>query len=240
MNTRHCIRLAIRWTAVGGGLAAACYATYAGLTWYGYGRVRLTRKGEDADMLLEQFMPEYEAARRHHARVDAPAEITLAAAAETDLRQSAVVRWIFRGRELILGSQPEETPGPGGLVAWAKALGWGVLAEIPGREIVFGAVTQPWRADVLLRAIPPDQFVAFHDPGYAKIVWTLRADPAGSNQSVFRTETRVATTDPRARAIFRRYWSFFSPGMVLIRRMSLGLLKAEAERRWWETTHAAC
>ncbi|PYR46798.1 MAG: hypothetical protein DMF89_20885, partial [Acidobacteria bacterium] len=49
--------------------------------------------------------------------------------------------------------------------------------------------------------------------------------------SMFRTETRVATTDPTARAKFRRYWSFFSPGIILIRWMSLGPLKAEAERR---------
>jgi hypothetical protein len=30
---------------------------------------------------------------------------------------------------------------------------------------------------------------------------------------------------------FRRYWSLVSPGVVLIRRLSLGLVKTEAERR---------
>jgi hypothetical protein len=33
---------------------------------------------------------------------------------------------------------------PLGLVDQAKAWGWSELAEDPGREIVFGAVTQPW------------------------------------------------------------------------------------------------
>ena len=41
------------------------------------------------------------------------------------------------------------------------------------------------------------------------------------------------TTDPTARAKFRRYWSFMSPGIILIRWMSLGPLKADAERRAW-------
>jgi hypothetical protein len=64
-----------------------------------------------------------------------------------------------------------------------------------------------------------------------KIAWTLRADPIGPAESVFRTETRVASTDADARAKFRWYWSFFSPGMAAIRWASLRPLKAEAERR---------
>ena len=29
-------------------------------------------------------------------------------------------------------------------------------------------------------ALPPDEFAAFDDPDYVKIVWNLRADPLGS------------------------------------------------------------
>ena len=82
-----------------------------------------------------------------------------------------------------------------------------------------------------IRVAAPAAFRAFLEPGYAKIVWTLRADPVGESESVFRTETRVMTTDPTARTKFRWYWARFSPGIVLIRRLMLGLLKAEAERR---------
>lgn len=34
---------------------------------------------------------------------------------------------------------------------------------------------------------------------------------------MFRTETRVATTDPASRRRFRRYWTVFSAGILLIR-----------------------
>ena len=68
-----------------------------------------------------------------------------------------------------------------------------------------GAVTQPWRADVVFRPLPPEEFAAFHEPDYVKIVWTLRADSLGTTGSIFRTETRVLTTDPTARSKFRRY-----------------------------------
>jgi hypothetical protein len=203
---------------------------YVGVTWYRYGRVRYTSGGEAADPLLDGFIPEYEAVERHHVCVAAPPEITLSTAADMDLRQSAIIRGVFKARELILGSEPEKT-GPRGLLAQTKALGWDVLAEIPGREIVVGAVTQPWMANVVFRAVPAQEFAAFHEPGYVKIVWTLRADPIGTTESVFRTETRATTTDATARAKFRRYWSFVSPGIWLIRRMSLRLVRKEAGRR---------
>jgi hypothetical protein len=77
----------------------------------------------------------------------------------------------------------------------------------------------------------PDEFEAFDEPGYVKIAWTLRADPIGAAKSVFRTETRVATTDPTSRVKFRRYWALLSPGIKMIRWISLGPLKTEAERR---------
>jgi hypothetical protein len=106
-----------------------------------------------------------------------------------------------------------------------------VLAEVPGREIVMGAVTQPWHANVVFRPLPPDEFAAFNEPGYVKIVWTLRADPRGAHASIFRTETRAVATDAYARAKFRQYWSFLSPGIILIRWASLHPLKSKAERR---------
>jgi hypothetical protein len=86
-------------------------------------------------------------------------------------------------------------------------------------------------ADVVFRPLPPEEFVTFHEPDYVKIAWTLRADPLGATHSIFRTETRVVTTDSVSRAKFRRYWAFASPGIILIRWALLGPLKTEAERR---------
>jgi hypothetical protein len=224
------MRSGARWLAAGVGFAAASYATYVAVTWYRYGHVAQPAHPEDGDSLLDRI-PTYEVVERHHLRVVAPAENTFSAACNMNLQQSAVVRAIFKGRELILGSEPEERSCPLGLVAQAKAWGWGVLAEDPGREIIFGGTTQPWLANPVFRALPPEEFEAFHEPSYVKIAWTLRADPIDATKSVFRTETRVATTDPTSRAKFRRYWAFVSPGIILIRWISLGPLKAEAERR---------
>ena len=168
-----------------------------------------TSSSDDKDVLLDCFIPTYEVVERHHVRVAAPAETTFSAACNMNLQQSAVVRAIFKGRELILGGKPESSPL--GLMAQAKAWGWGVLAEDPGREIIFGGATQPWLANPVFRALPPDEFEAFHEPGYVKIAWTLRADPIDATKSVFRTETRVATTDPTSRAKFRGIGRSYRP-----------------------------
>jgi hypothetical protein len=116
-------------------------------------------------------------------------------------------------------------------VAVTKELGWGVLADGPSHEIVMGAVTQPWKANVVFRSLPPDEFAAFSEPGYVRIAWTLRADAISDTPSVARTETRVVATDAEARRKFRWYWARFSPGIVLIRAISLRLVKKDAERR---------
>jgi len=196
------------------------YAAYVGTAWYRYGHGASPSRDE-VDPLLDHFMPEYEVAERHQVRVTAPPEITLSAAAETDLQQSRVIRGIFKAREMVLGAQANAVTRPKGLLVEMKSLGWRVLAETPGREIVVGAVTQPWMANVVFRGLPPDEFREFQEPGHVKIVWTLRADPVGPAESIFRTETRLATTDLTARSQFRWYWARFSPGIVLIRRVLL-------------------
>jgi hypothetical protein len=222
---------AVKWSVACIGVAAMSYATYAGVKWFQYGKPEAMHL-ESADALLDKFMPSYEVGDRHRIRVSAPAEITLSAAADLDLESNAVVHAIFKGREWILRSKPDTTIRPRGLLAQTKSLGWGVLAELPGREIVMGAVTKPWDANPEFRALPPDEFAVFQEPGYVKIVWTLRADPIGDSDSVFRTETRAIATGPAARKKFRWYWSFLSPGIIAIRGVMLPAVRAEAERRW--------
>lgn len=223
-------RSAGRWVSFGAGAAAAVYATYAGITWLRYGRASRPAR-ENGDSLLDGFMPAYDIAERHRIRVHAPADVTFTAACEVDLLQSPAVRAIFKGRELILGSEPDTLVRPRGLLALTTSVGWGVLGNVPGREVVMGAVTQRWKANVVFRALPPQEFAAFNEPKYLKIAWTLRADQIGPNESIFRTETRAIATDASARGKFRRYWSFLSPGIIVIRWMTLKPVKAEAERR---------
>ena len=210
-------------------LSGLVYGAVAYRTWRRYGLpARPDRAFADAQ--LDRFMPHYDVVERHAIVVNAPASVTLDAAMDYDVGNSPIVRGIFKARALLLGARPEAARA-GGLMAQMRALGWGELAEIAGREIVMGAVTQPWRANVTFRSLRQTEFERFNKPGFVKIAWTLRADPTGDGRTIFRTETRARATDPYARRRFRWYWARFSPGVWLIRRLSLRPIKVSAERR---------
>jgi len=229
MRTFPFFRWATRLATAAAVVSTAAYATLIGRAWRRYGTPARAGAGEE-DALLDRFMPVYDVVERHRIFVAAPAATVLAAAKDQDLMQSPLTRAIFKTREAVLGASSNRTL-PRGLLATVQSLGWGVLAEQPDREIVVGAVTQPWKANVTFRSLPPDQFADYNEPGDVKIVWTLRADPVGDHHAVFMTETRAVATDPAARDRFRRYWAFASPGIAAIRWLSLNPLKQEAERR---------
>jgi hypothetical protein len=229
MATRVISSKAGRWCAGAVAIGVGAYAAMAAAIWMRYGHPAPARD-DQRDRLLDQFMPVYDVVTRHERRITAPPEDVLAAARQMDMLGSPLARAIFRTRELVLGA----TGAPRAarrVMEEVTALGWGVLADVPGREVVVGAVTRPWEADVTFRAVPPEAFAAFAEPGYVQIAWTLRADPDGTGGTIFRTETRARATDAAARARFRRYWACFSPGMRLIRWTMLAPLAKAAELR---------
>ena len=230
MRERTVLKSALRGLGTAAILAGAAYG---GLVIYNrlkYGTAKAsTAMGKDS--LLDRFIPDPEVVEHHQIGVSAPAELVLATAKDMHVLDSPIIRAIFRMRELALGGQPDEHEHPSELLAQMQSIGWVVLAEKAGREMVFGAVTQPWLAAPKFRSIPSDQFLSFSEPGYVKIAWTLRADPIDDQHSTFHTETRVTTTDAEARARFRTYWSYVAPGVELIRLAMLRPVKKAAESR---------
>lgn len=221
-------RSAWRWLARAAAVGTGAYAGYFAVTWLRYGHAR--RPSVPPDALLDRFFPHYEIVECHSIHVAAPVERAFQAATESGIEDSLLVQAIIRLREILLGAQPTHRVKQPGIIADAQSIGWGVLAEDPGHEIVMGAVTRPWEANVVFHALPAEEFAAFHEPGFVKIAWTLRADPIDAHRSIVRTETRVAATSPAARSRFRRYWSALSPGILLIRYALLRQVKRRAER----------
>ena len=224
MRTKTLVRVGV----VAAAAVVLGWPAWAAVVWARYGHLgRQTIR----DRLVDRYLPAYEVSETHETRVEAPAALTYAATTATGLEASPVVRAIIRTRERLLGVRGAHPWPPGGIPAQLQAWGWGALAEEPGRVVILGAVTQPWEGDVQFRAISPDGFAAFNDPGFVKIVVAISVESVGLDSSTARVHTRVATTDATARARFRRYWAAFSPGILLIRRATLHEVKREAERR---------
>jgi hypothetical protein len=181
--------------------------------------------------LLDRFIPQPDIRKRHQITIRAPAPFVLHWARELDIQSIPLVRAIFSLRTRVLGAKvtPRRSAG---LVDDMLSLGWGRLAEEPERYFVAGAVCQPWQANVTFRAIDPEQFASFAEPGLVKIAWTLEAEPLSPSVTRFATETRVVATDDNARARFQHYWWAFGTGIVLIRWLLLGAIRRQAEQRW--------
>jgi hypothetical protein len=222
------------WVGRSGGLARALFvaagllaaaASHAG--WFE--REKRQEAPAAAVVSLDHFLPLYDISQRNETTVKAPPPVTFTAARNLDLSRSAAVRLVLQSRKLLGGQGIELQRRP--FLDQVHAMGWVLLAEVPGRAMVFGAVTRPWETSMKLRPIPRGQFSEFRERGWAKIIWTLEVDPAPEGRSTLRTRTRVATTDATARKQFKSYWSKIVPGVALVRQQALGLVKSDAEQR---------
>jgi hypothetical protein len=217
-----------RWTVLAMIVAAlsfpAGWLAYAGTAWLRYGHA--TTAGADTN--ATRFMPTRDLVEVHRIRVHARPAATYHAMMEVDLQHSTLIRTIFRSRELMLGAgRGERRNLP--FIPELLQIGWGILDSAPGRALTVGAVTQPWKANVVFHSMPAAEFATFAEPDHVKILVIFAVDSLAPAESEFRTETWVLTTDAGARAKFRRYWSVFSPGILLIRHEALKLVKRHAE-----------
>lgn len=181
--------------------------------------------------LIESFMPASDVQTVHEIIVHAPADVVFGTAEHLDLLSIPVVRAIFWLRSKLMGAARTPPRRPTGLVAETKSLGWAELARRPGRELVMGAATQPWKADVKFTPVPAERFLSFAEAERVKIVWTLEAVPIEPSLTLFRTETRALATDAVARERFLRYWRVVRPGIALIRWLHLPAIRRAAEQR---------
>ena len=108
-----------------------------------------------------------------------------------------------------------------------------MLAERPGREIVFGIAGRFWSVyePAALESISDlAEFRAFATPGAAKAVLGLRVQPLGPTRTVLVTETRVACVDAAAHRRFALYWGLIKPASGWIRREMLRAIAHRASR----------
>lgn len=184
-------------------------------------------------VLTDKYLPKFDVREYHETRVNAPADAAYDALRSLDLNRSWIVRTLFAIRTLPSRLQPGKSPAPesGTFLEQALALGWIILEEVPGRELVAGAVTQPWAPVARFQGLPPAEFIGFSNPGFTKIVWAIAARPVMSEVTLLSTETRVLATDEASKRKFRRYWWVFGAGIRLIRRVGLTMAKRQLRRQ---------
>jgi hypothetical protein len=192
----------------------------------------------EGPLLLDEVLPEFDFSSVFSTLVAADPAATYRAALELPAEDlGAVARALLAARGLpgrILGT-PGEQPltGQRPLLEAMGDLGFRILRTEADREIVFGDIGRYWS----LRDVsgPPvastEEFIAFADPGFAKVVANIVVRPAPEpGRTILQTETRVRVPDPRLRRRFALYWLVIEAGSGLIRRRWLAAIARRAER----------
>lgn len=186
---------------------------------------RVTR----AQNRLDHFVPVWQFSEFHTARVAASPDRVFDAIRRVradDILLFRTLTWIRRGGQAlpqsILNAGARES-----LIDVATRTGFIRLAEDPPRELVIGTVvTAPPRSRGTLT---PELFRSRLPPGFALAAMNFIVTPAGQDESIVSTETRVFANSPAARRRFAAYWRVIYPGSALIRRSWLRAIEHRAE-----------
>jgi hypothetical protein len=181
-------------------------------------------------MLIDGWMPAYDAVERHETVVDAPPARVWAAMRTLDLSRSPLVRVLFALRSLPgLFSRGAPKKALGTTMDRLRESGFVLLEEKEEEEVVLGLVGRFWRPTGDLVRMSPEEFRAFDRPGFAMGAWNFTLAPEDGRVRL-ATETRVRCTDEAARRSFLRYWRVVGPFSGLIRMEMLRTLRKAAER----------
>jgi hypothetical protein len=189
-----------------------------------------------AATLLDRLVPTFGAVERHSAVITASADQVWAALTQVTTGELRLFRLLMGVRVLparLVRNPRARFAGDEPLLGWAVRFGFTILGQDARRELVFGAIGQPWRLSGGRRVmvVDGDDFAAFDQAGYAKMAVSFRLNPiAGGSAIRLRTETRVACTDAASARRFARYWRLIRPASGAIRRSWLAAIKRRAER----------
>jgi hypothetical protein len=189
-----------------------------------------------ASTVLGRLVPSFQAGERHSVTIAASADQVWAALTQVTTGELPLFRLLMGVRGLpgrLVGSRRGRFDAEEPLLGWGVRFGFTILGQDLRRELVVGAVGQPWRlaGGRGVAVAGGDDFTAFDQAGYAKMAANFRLDPIAGGRAVqLSTETRVACTDAASARRFARYWRLIRPASGAIRRSWLGAIKRRAER----------
>lgn len=181
-------------------------------------------------MLIDDFMPRYDAVERHATLVNAAPERVWEAVRTLDLARSPAVRVLFALRSIpgLFAGKTERPRKLGVTLADLLAGGFVLLGERPGDELLLGLAGRFWRPTGGIVRLSPDEYRAGGPPGLALAAWNFTLRPDGGAVRL-ATETRIRCTDEASRRSFLRYWRLVGPFSALTRIEMLRTLRRGAE-----------
>lgn len=180
--------------------------------------------------LIDDWLPSYDEREFHAREIAAPpaaVERALRSLRASDLPLTGLLMGLRALPGLLTGRRVPRNPGRP-LLEGVLSLGFVVLDERPGEQLVLGAAGRFWRlrGDGIDALASADAFRGYDRSGSVRAAWDFVLEPV-SGGTRLSTETRIAGTDAAGTRAFSRYWRLVHPGSALIR---LDMLRTVARR----------
>lgn len=140
------------------------------------------------------------------------------------------VRLFFDVRDipdLIRGKKPDANDRRIGVDQVAEnGIGFKILHETEGKEVVVGAIGQFWHLNIPFADVKPEGFEKFNENGWGKLAWAIAVDPYRDGSTI-SFELRTSATDDASWERLNRYYHIIGIPSQLIRHSVLSHLQAE-------------
>jgi hypothetical protein len=183
--------------------------------------------------LIQRYLPNPDHIEVNRIFVQADPQFAWEVARHFDGSTIPWIRLLFDLREIpnLLKGKPAETKDRRIGVDQIAALnrGFKVLDEVPGKEVVVGAIGQFWHLQIPFFELPPSAYSGFAEKGWGKVVWAIRVDPYLGGSSI-TLELRTSATDATSWRKLQRYYSIIGPFSKLIRESAMHQLESKLKR----------
>jgi len=161
---------------------------------------------------MDKYLPAYQFNEFHSIKLHGFFTNIYQTMLQCDLSKSSLIKVLFR-----LRGMPSEVYTTGSLTN----LGFIKLHEEPGKEIIFGMVTDSPTFSSCQSDISSKEFIQNSDPAKIKAIINFKLQQINNSQHIISTETRVWCGSKAMKSRFKFYWFFVKPFSQLIRKSML-------------------
>ncbi len=172
-------------------------------------------------MLIDKYLSSYHFNELHSIEVNRFVTGIYHKMLQCDFSNSALIKILF-----WLRGMPKEVYS----IEHLTNMGFVKLDEEPGKEILFGMVTDNPMFNNCLSNVSSKEFLQKNDGSIIKAVINFKLQEKSSSQHIISTETRVWCGSKAMKSKFKYYWFFIKPFSQLIRKSMLKQMKMQIEQ----------
>lgn len=167
-------------------------------------------------LLIDKYLPAYDYKEFHSLELNSSTNGIYQKMLECDFSNSSLTKFLFRLRGL-----PKKVYS----IEHLSNMGFIKLEEEPGKEILFGMITDNPTFSTCQSNISPSEFIHKSDATIIKAVINFKVESQDISQHILSTETRVWCGSKQMKSRFKWYWFFIKPFSKLIRKSLLRQMK---------------